>query len=69
MDLAPGKYAISIIHDENNNDKLDTNFIGIPKEGFGFSNNPRIMFGPPSFEKASFEINQAHVILIEMKYF
>ena len=69
LELAPGHYAISIIHDENNNDKLDTNFMGIPKEGFGFSNNPRIFFGPPSFEKASFEFSQSKEISIEMKYF
>lgn len=66
-DLRPGTYALSVIHDENENDKLDTNFIGIPKEAFGFSNNPRIYFGPPSFEKASFELNKDSAITIKMK--
>jgi uncharacterized protein (DUF2141 family) len=67
-DLAPGAYALALIHDENANHKLDTNFLGIPKEGFGFSNNPRILFGPPSFEKASFELKEDQVVTIEMRY-
>ncbi len=52
--LPPGDYAISIVHDLNTNGVLDTNFIGIPKEPFGFSNNPRLKFGPPSFTEAKF---------------
>lgn len=53
--LAPGVYALAVIHDENGNAKLDT-FVGIPREGFGFSRDPRIGFGPPRFEAASFEV-------------
>lgn len=53
--LAPGSYAIAVIHDENANEKLDT-FAGIPREGFGFSRNPAIGFGPPSFARAEFRI-------------
>jgi uncharacterized protein (DUF2141 family) len=55
-DLKPGPYAISVMHDENSNKDMDQNKIGIPKEGFGFSNNARISLGPPSFEKVKFEI-------------
>src|ERR1700754_4822616 len=55
--LKPGKYAISVIHDENENTELDTKALGIPKEGIGFSNNVMGSFGPPSFEKASFTIS------------
>ena len=51
-DLPPGDYALSVVHDENKNEKLDTNFLGIPKEGFGFGNNAMGNFGPPSFDKA-----------------
>lgn len=51
-DLPKGEYAISVIHDENGNDELDSNFIGIPQEGFGFGNNKMGMFGPPSFDEA-----------------
>lgn len=55
-DLIPGKYAVAVIHDEDNDGKLTTNAVGYPIEKFGFSNNPKIYFGPPSFEKASFEL-------------
>jgi len=55
--LAPGDYAVSVIHDENDNEALDVGWFGIPKEGFGFSNNPKIRRGPPSFEEASFTVS------------
>ncbi len=67
--LQPGKYAFKFIHDENINDKLDTNWLGIPKEGFGFSNNPSMTFGPPSFEKTVFEITESMTIRCKPKYF
>lgn len=57
-DLEPGVYAISIIHDENLNGKLDTNPVGYPTEKFGFSNNPKVYFGPPSFDKAAFSLEK-----------
>lgn len=50
-DLPSGDYAVALFHDENGNGRLDTRF-GLPVEGFGFSNNPRILFGPPSFAAA-----------------
>lgn len=50
-----GTYALAVIHDENDNLKLDTGMFGIPKEGFCFSNNAMGTFGPPSFESASFK--------------
>jgi uncharacterized protein (DUF2141 family) len=50
--LKPGKYAISVLHDTNNNEELDKNKLGLPKEGFGFSNNVIGAMGPPSFERA-----------------
>jgi uncharacterized protein (DUF2141 family) len=52
--VAPGTYAISVIHDENSNGKLDTNFIGIPREGVGASNDAKGQFGPPKFDAAAF---------------
>ncbi len=55
--LPKGTYSISIFHDQNNNGKLDKSFLGIPKEPFGFSNNPSISFGPPTFQQTSFEIS------------
>ena len=54
-DLAPGKYAIRLMHDENDNGKLDTNLIGMPTEGYGFSNNPRVMRAA-HFDEAVFEL-------------
>lgn len=50
-----GKYAVTIFHDVNQDGELSTNFIGIPKEPYGFSNNPKSSFGPPSFEQSLFE--------------
>lgn len=51
-DLPVGDYAISVVHDEDENGEMDSNLFGIPKEGFGFGNDAMGMFGPPSFEKA-----------------
>lgn len=52
--LAFGEYAIKVFHDENNNGKLDKNFLGIPSEAYGYSNNASGWFGPPSWEDAKF---------------
>ncbi len=54
--LTPGDYAIAAIHDENSNHKLDRNFVGIPKEGFGFANNPRVMLSAPPFSAAKVHV-------------
>lgn len=53
-DLVSGTYAAGVIHDENDNGKLDTGLFGIPKEGFCFSKGAMGTFGPPSFQSASF---------------
>lgn len=67
--ITPGSYAIAIIHDENGNGRLDT-FAGIPKEGVGFSRNPALRFGAPSFRAASFAVGGAPVEQdIRLKYF
>jgi uncharacterized protein (DUF2141 family) len=64
-----GAYAVSVRHDENRNGKLDTNVIGMPKEGVGTSNNPRTKFGPPSFDDARFDLGQSELELrIYMRY-
>lgn len=55
--LPAGKYAIAVLHDENGNRKLDRNFLGIPKEGFGFANNPRVFMSPPPFQAASTQVS------------
>lgn len=69
-DLAPGTIAIAVIHDENDNGKLDTNLMGVPVEGFGVSNDPAPAMGPPSFEQGRFELDpEDPVVEIEMRYF
>ncbi|HMT73335.1 MAG TPA: DUF2141 domain-containing protein [Chitinophagaceae bacterium] len=69
--LTAGTYAVAILHDENNDQKLNKNILGIPKEGFGFSNNVMGTFGPPSFTKASFQHQQGQLtqVTIRTKYF
>ena len=52
--IAPGTYAVSVVHDENSNGKLDRNFIGMPREGVGASNDAKGHMGPPKFGAASF---------------
>jgi len=63
--LGKGVYAVSIYQDENDNGKLDSNFMGIPSEPYAFSNNAKGMFGPPSFEDCKFEVNPGnkHIII------
>lgn len=65
--LKDGVYAIAAIHDENGNGALDTNFVGIPTEGVGISNNPRLA-GKPYFEEARFEIRGKAAITVNAKY-
>ncbi len=55
--IPSGTYAVSAFHDENSNGKMDTNFMGIPREGVAASNNARGHFGPPKFEAAAFHFS------------
>jgi len=66
--LKPGKFAFKYFHDLNKNKKLDTNWIGLPKEGYGFSNNAKGKFGPPSFEETIFVIKKNTTIMCIPKY-
>jgi uncharacterized protein (DUF2141 family) len=67
--LRPGTYAVSSIHDENNDGKLNLNWLGIPKEGTAASNNAKGTFGPPSFKDASFQLSSApKIITVRMRY-
>lgn len=54
-----GDYGIAVFHDENGNGKNDRNFLGIPKEAYGFSNNARRKFGPPSWTEAKFAVSSS----------
>ena len=62
--LPAGEYAIKLYHDENDNQKMDKNIVGIPKESYGFSNNAPARFGPPSFEDAAFQVDKEETIQV-----
>lgn len=66
--VAGGAYAVALFHDENRNNKLDT-MLGIPREGFGFSRNPAIGFGPPKFSAARFTVTSGESAeRVKLKY-
>jgi len=68
-DISYGRYAVSIMHDENMNDKLDSNLFGIPKEGIGVSNNAKGMLSAPKFVDASFMLEAPDfTTTIELSY-
>lgn len=64
--LPEGQYALAIFHDENGNNKLDTNWLGIPKEDIGFSNARMKTFGPPQFEECAFRLKGHSLIEISL---
>ena len=67
--LPPGNYAFSLFHDENRNRKLDT-MMALPREGFGFSRNPKVRFGPPKFGQVAFPVGAGTVTqAVRMQYF
>ncbi len=69
--VKPGTYAIIALHDENKNGKMDRNPLGMPREGYGASNNPKMpLFGPPTFESAVFRTTPgAMTITIPLHYY
>jgi uncharacterized protein (DUF2141 family) len=66
FDLPIGTYAIGVFHDVNGNNSLDTNFLGIPKEQYGFGNDATGSFGPPSFNDAAITVSKdaTHTIIL-----
>lgn len=64
--LKPGKYAVQVLHDANENGKLDMNFFGIPTEAYGFSNNARGSFGPPDIKEQLFDLKESKTISIKI---
>ncbi len=67
--LKPGRYALALYHDEDGDDKFDRGFLGIPLEGYGFSNDARPFFSPPPFDKAAIEIGEnGATISVRMVY-
>lgn len=61
--VSPGRYAVGVLHDENENKEMDTNWFGIPTEGYGASKDARGTFGPPDFDDASFDVTDKDVSL------
>ena len=69
VDVPYGVYAVSVLHDENRNGKMDTNWVGIPKEGYGASNDAKPSFGPPEFDDARFSLDAEDLQLhIKVRY-
>jgi uncharacterized protein (DUF2141 family) len=67
--VKPGRYAISLLHDENSNGKIDRALGLMPKEGFGFSRDAKVRMGPPSFADAAFDLGtENRALTIHMRY-
>lgn len=67
LNLAAGTYAVAAYHDENGNEELDTSFMGLPEEKYGFSNNARGVFGPPAISDQLFNLSANKTIKIVLK--
>ena len=67
-ELKVAKYGFRYFHDENSDEVLETNWMGIPKEGFGFSNNAKGTFGPPSFKKWIFNLSGDRRMICKPRY-
>jgi uncharacterized protein (DUF2141 family) len=65
--LPKGMYAISVFHDKNDNKKMDTNFLGIPKEPIGMSNDAKAFMGPPKYKDAKFMVDKNINMTIKVK--
>ena len=68
--LPPGKYGASVLHDENKNGKMDKNFLGVPQEGYGVTNNPKPRFRGATFDEARFTLpREGATLTISIQYF
>ena len=68
-ELLWGEYAIAVLHEENDSGDMDSNFIGLPKEGYGFSNNVKPKLKAPSFDDTKFRVDAGETeIVLEMRY-
>jgi len=69
-DIPFGNYAIAILHDENDDKQMNKNSLGLPKEGYGFSNNVMGAFGPPAYTRVKFshKANTFKIVNIKARY-
>jgi len=68
-DVAPGSYAVSATHDENSNNKMDTGFMGKPKEGYAASNNPQNKLSAPSFDQCKVTVDAGgKTVEVDLRY-
>lgn len=65
--LAPGRYALSVYHDENGNAKMDSNLAGMPTERYGFSRDAQGRMGPPAFDDAALEVQADTTVTIQLR--
>jgi uncharacterized protein (DUF2141 family) len=66
VDIPIGEYALAVFHDENGNGKLDTNWLGIPKEKVAFSRAKMKTFGPPRYKECAFRVTSDYEISIDL---
>jgi len=67
--IAPGTYAVAVVHDENNNGQVDTNFLGVPTEGYGVSNNRTYAMSWPKWDESKFQVADKDVVLnVTLRY-
>jgi len=68
--VEPGTYAIAVVHDENGNGKLDKNFVGVPSEGYGVSNNKTYALSAPKWDESSFTLGttESKALLVKLRY-
>lgn len=66
QDLPTGNYAISVFHDEDSDGQIRKNHFGLPLDSYGFSNNPNLYFGPPSFSKCAVQVKKS-TVKVEIK--
>ncbi len=62
--LSAGEYAVRYFHDEDNDGQFGTNFLGIPTEGYGFSNNAKANFGPPNYSDIKFSVSDENTKIV-----
>jgi uncharacterized protein (DUF2141 family) len=67
-DLPPGTYAVAAFHDENESGGFDTNFLGMPEEGYGFSNGAKAFLGPPAFKDAAVPVETEARTELDLSY-